>query len=137
MTYDSSVLARQVSEILKLNQEDSLKLYKDLSQLSNGPVKDALHALSMTEKIQNGKPALKRYMACIKESCVRDAQYSTKEDADFLDDDAWLDARELPLFLGIVEAETPIRARQILSARNNVDKNVIELYNMTDGSRCK
>lgn len=39
--------AKQVAEKLGLNQKEALELYKDLARIGNGPVKDALHALSV------------------------------------------------------------------------------------------
>lgn len=45
--YSSAQLAKQVAEKLGLNQKEALELYKDLAQIGNGPVKDALHALSV------------------------------------------------------------------------------------------
>ena len=45
--YSSAQLAKQVAEKLGLNQKEALELYKDLARIGNGPVKDALHALSV------------------------------------------------------------------------------------------
>lgn len=126
-THNSSELAKRVSEKLKLNQEDSLELYKELSQLPDGHVKDALSAL-MTDKTSSSTHH--EYAACIKGTCVRNAQYSKWEDAMPLDDDAWVNANEKPIFLGIIEADTPTRAKQIVAARVGVSENVIELYDM-------
>lgn len=127
-THDSSKLAKQVAKKLHLNQEDGLKLYTELSQISNGFVKDALDTL--TQDTVNGDRnhnVPKKYVACIKGTCVRDAQYATQEDAEMLDDDIWKDAQEIPLFLGIVEAETSVRAKQIIAAREGVNEDVIML----------
>ena len=119
-THSSSQLAKQVARKLRLSQEDGLKLYKELSQIPNGFVKDALDALT-----QDTAP--KKYVACIKGACVRDAQYAIHEDAEMLDDEGWRDAQEIPLFLGIVEAETSVRAKQIIAAQEGVNENVIML----------
>ena len=72
-THNSSQLSKQVAEKLHLNQEDGLRLYKELSQIPNGFVKDALDALTQDT-------ASKKYVACIKGTCVRDAQYATHDD---------------------------------------------------------
>lgn len=159
--YNSSELAKQVSEILNMSQQRSLELYKELSQLPNGCIKEALDALSLIVKASSGNKAcevdlaqnypacyaqiiekitenkninpvgaMTKYAACIKGTCVRDAQYSKFEDAMPLDDDAWKYANEIPLFLKIVEAETPTRAKQIAAAYAGTTENVIELYIM-------
>lgn len=119
-THNSSNLAKQVAEKLHLNQEDGLRLYKELSQIPNGFVKDALDALTQDT-------TSKKYVACIKGTCVRDAQYATHDDAEPLDDNSWRDATEVPLFLGIVKAETSVRAKQIIAAQEGVNENVIML----------
>lgn len=151
---NSSELAKQVSEKLQLSQADGLGLYKELSQISDGFVKDALSALlekaetnqdmlakhtSCLEKIQSDLDVfagqgseMSRYVACISSGYVRDAQYATKSGADCLDDDdrfdddAWVDA-DLPLYLKIVEADTRTRAAQIAASHAGVDEDVIEL----------
>ena len=91
-----------------------------MSQIPNGFVKDALDALTQDT-------ASKKYVACIKGTCVRDAQYATHDDAEPLDDNSWRDATEVPLFLGIVEAETSVRAKQIIAAQEGINENVIML----------
>lgn len=53
-THDSSTLAKQVSEILHMNQKENLKLYKELSQIPNGSVKDALDELSLALRAASG-----------------------------------------------------------------------------------
>lgn len=118
--HNSSRMAKDVAVKLRLNQADELLLYKELSQIPDGPVKDAIAALV-------AKPAVRRYVAMIKGSCVRDAQYSKAYDADPADDDAWLDAEDTPLYLGIYEAETEIRARQMAASRERVSEDVISL----------
>lgn len=70
------------------------------------------------------------YAACIKEACVRDAQYCVNADADDSNDEDWIDSFHHPLFLGVVTAETPIRAKQIIAAQAGVKENIIELYDM-------
>lgn len=133
--HNSSALAKQVADKLKLNQEESLKLYKELSQIPNGMVKDALDVLSgpadlsnqMVTQIQHKSGGMQKYAAYIRGECVRDSQYSKHPDADPLDDDAWLDAPGMPLFLKIVEAETPTRATQIAAIYAGVNESVIEL----------
>lgn len=119
-THSSSQLAKQVARKLRLSQEDGLKLYKELSQISNGFVKDALDALT-----QDTAP--KKYAACIKGVCVRDAQYAIHEDTEMLDDESWKDVQKIPLFLSIVEAETSVRAKQIIAVREDVNENVTVL----------
>lgn len=128
---NSSELARQVSEILKLSQEDGLKLYKELSQMPNGPVKDALEGLveALEDKAGDKKTDI-RYAACIRGSSVRDAQYEKAANSNPLDDDVWVDAEDMPLFLKIIEAATPPRAVQIAAAYAGVEKEVIELFPM-------
>lgn len=116
--YNSSELARQVAEKLKLGHEKEMVLYNELSQVPNGPVKDAIAALVASSPLH-------KYVAFVKGSCVRDAQYAVKADADLLDDDAWLDAQDAPLYVGIYEAETEIRARQMAAIRERVDADVI------------
>lgn len=44
--YSSSSLAKQVSEKLGLNEADGLALYKELAEIPDGHVKDALYRLS-------------------------------------------------------------------------------------------
>jgi hypothetical protein len=43
--YNSAELANQISKKLKLDEEESRKLYEQLSQLPNGAVKDAIARL--------------------------------------------------------------------------------------------
>lgn len=169
--YNSSALAKQVAGKLKLNQKDEMCLYKELSQIPDGSVKDALNALSGTPGAGKGNTLNirltcpkcgnsgftarddgfeclacgefvytedmcaevvtvpgKQYVACIKDSCVRDAQYAKYEDADLIDDDAWIDAEEIPLFLKIIEADTEDEARRIAAEYASADEDVIELY---------
>lgn len=116
---NSSDLARQVAEKLKMGKDEELGLYNDLSQIGNGPVKDALDVLTAPNP-------LNKYVVCFRESCVRDAQYSKTYDAEPLDDEAWLDANDACIYIGIVEAETEIRARQIAAVREGVDTEVIK-----------
>lgn len=118
--YNSSALAKQVAVKLNLSQADELALYKELSQISNGPVKDALAALSET-------PGKRKYVGLIRGCCVRDAQYAVREDAEYIDEEGWRDVEDIPLFLGFVEAESEIRARQLLAVQERVDESVIEV----------
>lgn len=124
--YNSSELAAQVAAKLGYEKDQELLLYRELSQVPNGAVKDALAALAKPEE----RPRNNKYIAVFRGSQVRDAQYAAHEDADPLDDDAWLDANGMPLYIGIVEAETDIRARQIAAARERVDDSVIEVYSI-------
>ncbi len=120
--YNSSALAKQVSDKMKLSQEEDLELYNELSQLGNGPVKKILDTLT--------KPSpMRRFVACIKGSCVRDAQYSKFDGAEPLDDDNWLDASDdTEIYINIVEAETEIRAKQIAATWMCTDPSAIVLH---------
>lgn len=128
--YNSSELAAQVAAKLGYQKDQELMLYRGLSQVPNGVVKDALAALAKPEE----KPRNNKYIAVFRGSQVRDAQYATHEDADPLDDDAWLDAEDMPLYIGIVEAESDVRARQLVAVRERVDVSVIDVFNI-DGTR--
>lgn len=136
---NSSELAEQISDVLKLNQEENKELYNELSQIQNGAVKNALHhmmkllkpelnALTGKKCFTEHKPVMHTYVACICGCSVRDAQYEKTACSDHLDDDAWVDAHEMPLFLEIVKAETPTRAKQIAAFHYKVNENVIELF---------
>lgn len=147
--YNSSALAKQVSEKLGLDEERGLKLYKELSQVPNGMIKEVLDILSrpasdeiniaseypvlfagIMSRIQGSRDnAVKKYAACIRRECVRGAQYSKWKDAMPLDDDAWVYA-DKPLFVEIVEAGTPVCATQIAAAYAGVTEDVIELYSI-------
>lgn len=118
-TYNSSELSARIAKKLNLNQEEGLKLYKELSQMKNGPVKDALDALCTEDP-------KKKYAAVISGDCTRDIQYCSHRDAQD-DDDAWHDTSG-PVFLGIIEAETPVRAKHIAAAKEGVDDSIIEIY---------
>lgn len=124
-TYNSSALTKQVTEKLKLSEEENQKLYEELSQLDNGMIKDVLEKLTTKNSRKSQK-----YAACIKASCIRDAQYSKRWDADPLNDNEWRDAEDCSLFIGIIEAETPVRAKQLAAIRAEVDAEVIELINL-------
>lgn len=165
--HDSSALAKQVAERLHLSQAEGLELYKELSQMENGLVKDVLDILSqpsgtemnlaacypaavepiqkfgggrivnilMREGERNLVPEKKlhmlhKYAACIKGSCVRDAQYAKWKSATPMDDTAWEYANDMPLFLGIVRSETPEEAKQFAASSAGVDESVIELYDI-------
>lgn len=183
--YNSSELAKQVSEKLGLNQEDSLRLYKELSQVSSGMIQQVLDMLTQNtapevkgtlklnlscpncgnttwtettdggeqcfkclacgdlcnpedmctepvEVVDGQKSKLTAYAACIKGTCVRNAQYSQREYADPADDNAWIDAEInwSPLFLEIIEAETKTRAKQLAASHIGVSEDIIELYPM-------
>lgn len=149
-THNSSALAKQVSEKLGLDQAGGLELYKELTQVPDGRVKDALHALSAPDAalaemdLEKEYPALhakmvaaagkkkddapRRFAACIRSSCVRDAQYAIHRDTAMEDDASWMDANDMELFLEIVEADTPTRAKQIAAAYAGVDESIIVLY---------
>lgn len=126
--YNSSELAARIAKKLNMNEENELQLFKELSQIGDGPVKDALDALSRKEETN-------RYVATIGGSCVRDAQYSKHADAEWDDDDAWCDAKNAPIFLEVVEADTPTRARQIAAVKAGVDTGVVELYDLNASCR--
>lgn len=136
---NTSELVEQISDALKLNEEENRELYDELSQIQNGAVKNTLHdiikllkpelnALTGKKCFEGHEPVMHTYVACIRGRSVRDAQYETVACSDHLDDDAWIDAYEMPLFLEIVKAETPIRATQIAAAHAKVNTNVIELF---------
>lgn len=127
--HNSSALTKQVSERLGLNQEDGLKLFKELSQIPDGPVKDALNVLSDSTGIA-GTSKLTKYAACIEKSFVRDVRHLRSADANELDEEQWAYKDNIPLFIGIVEAETPTRAVQMAASRAGIDESLIELYKM-------
>lgn len=126
--HNSWELARQVAAKMGLGDADELELYKELSQMPNGHVKDVLAALTAPENPK--ETSLQKYAACIKSDCIHDAQYSKQEDPGPLDDDAWMDAEGQPLFLKVIEAETPARAKQIAAAYAGVSEEVIALFPM-------
>lgn len=119
--YNSAELANQITKKLELNEEDSRKLYEQLSQLPNGAVKDAVARL-----VNNN--TMNEYITIIKDSCVRDAQYSTHDDASWNDDGSWRDAEYMGLYIGIVFAETEVRARQIAAAQKGIDAGCVTAY---------
>lgn len=121
--YNSSELAARIAKKLNMNEENELQLFKELSQIGDGPVKDALDALSRKEETN-------RYVAVIRSSCVRDAQYSKHVDAEWDDDDVWCDVKNGRIFLEVIEADTPTRARQIAAVKAGVDTEVVELYDL-------
>lgn len=125
--YNSSELAKQVSVKLKLSQAEGLELYKELSQIQNGRVKEALDMLTRPSAGKECGTAPK-YAACIRSESSRDVQYEKHPGSDHLDDSQWVDAGSMPLFLKIIEADTPIRAKQMAAAYAGVDEGVIELY---------
>lgn len=128
-TYNSSELSARIAKKLNMNQEEGLKLYKELSQMENGPVKDALNALCVENPVQGtAENPTKKYVAVIKDSCVRDTQYAVRYDVEVDDDDAWRDANGVEIFLGFVEAETPVRAKHIAAVKEDVDDSIIEIY---------
>lgn len=95
--------------------------------LEHGSEPQKYAALRDVRRLLETKLNKRKYVACIKGTCVRDAQYSVHADADPLDDGARMDANEAPIFIGIIEAETPVRAKQIMAARENIDMDVIVL----------
>lgn len=119
---NSSTLSRMTAEALGLSEKEEKALYGQLASIPEGPVKEVMRKLVGT------KVPVNKYAACIKGSSVRDAQYETKSCSNPLDDNAWVDAEEIPLFLGIIEASSPTRATQIAASQNNVDADVIELF---------
>lgn len=136
---NSSKLTEQISDVLKLNKEENKELYDELSQIQNGAVKNVLHrmmkllkpelnALAGKKCFTKYEPVMHTYVACIRGCSVRDAQYEKAACSDHLDDKAWVDAYEMPLFLEIINAETPTRAKQIAASHNKVNENVIELF---------
>lgn len=123
--YNSSVLAARIVKKLKLSDSEADELYAQLSQIDNGPVKDAIAALCADEA-----NTTRKYASVIRASSTRDVQYEKTADSDHLDDDAWVDIGNMPLFLGFVEAESPSRAKHIAAIRAGVDTSVIEIYDV-------
>lgn len=128
--HNSSALARQVAGKLELSQAEGLVLYRELTKIGDGPVKDALDRLSRDNTTDGKRPALARYAAVVKAENVRDVQYAKHMDADPSDEEAWVDAGSIPVFLKIVEADTPVRAKQMAAVYAGTDESVIELYPM-------
>ncbi len=126
--HNSSELARKISEKLHLDQADSLKFFKELAELPDGYVKNALEALLHIGNNRKETGSMTRYAACIKGTCVRNAQYSKWDNAMPMDDNAWVYADETPLFLEIVAAETKTRATQIAAIHAGVSESVIMLF---------
>lgn len=143
---DGLRLYEELSQIPNGYVKDALDLLSAGYRVTDDDEKHALesvkHAISVLEKgsdpqkyaalrglhsILEAKLNPRKYVACIKGTCVRDAKYSVHDDADPLDDGAWRDVHEVPLFIGIIEAETPVRAKQIVAAQEGVDTGVIEL----------
>ena len=122
-SYNSSVLAKQVAEKLKLNKAEEMELYNELSQTGSRRIRNVLDMLTRP----NGNVANK-YAACIKASYVRDVRYMKSADMEPVDESSWTYVDRKPVFLDIVEAETPTRAKQIAAIHGHVDQNVIELY---------
>lgn len=107
--------------MLHMDGDEEKLLFEELSSLPNGKVKEVLDRLTSKGL----------YVACIKASCCRDAQYSVCEDADLLDEEKWKDACGMPLLLKAVEADTPQRAKQMAAAYAGTDTNVVELYGLS------
>lgn len=127
---NSLELTEKISRKLQLGQKDWDGLYEELSQIPDGYIKDALSAL-MDAGI---RPKAQKYAACINSSYVRDAQYAVKpdngdmdDDDDYMDDSLWQDSCGWPLFLKIIEADTPADAAQAAADYADVDEEVIEL----------
>lgn len=106
--YNSSALAKQVAEKLNFSTEEENVLYGELSQIPNGLAKRAFAELTKSDA-----KALNKYIACIKGSCVNGRFYSKDMEAAPYDEDAWIDLAKRPVFLSIIEAETPTRAKQL------------------------
>lgn len=126
--YNSSELAARIAKKLNMNEENELQLFKELSQIGDGLVKDAFDALCE-------KGETNRYVAVIGGNYVRNAQYPKHIDADWNDDGAWCDVKNAPIFLEVVEADTPTRARQIAAVKAGVDTGVVELYDLNASCR--
>lgn len=122
--YNSSELAARIAKKLNLSGDETDRLYDQLSQIGNGPVKDAFAALC------GPQTAMKKYAGVIRAESTRDVQYEKTSNSDHLDDNAWVDIGKMPLFLGFVEAESPSRAKHIAAARTGVDTSVIEIYDV-------
>lgn len=126
--HDSSALAKQVAEKMGMDQKTGMELYKELSQISNGHVKDILDELTAPEKKQ--EEANQKYVAVIKASCTQDVRHMTGAGLNPVDEDSWRCPGKIPLFIGIVEASTPVRAMHQAAAQAGVDASVIELISI-------
>lgn len=116
---NSLTLAAQIGWLLNMPKKDQNAVYDELSQLPEGPLKQAMTCLVNCVR--------SRYIACIRSESIRDAQYETTVDSDFLEDSEWISADEQPLFLKVIEAESELEARKIAAEYANVDESVIEL----------
>lgn len=121
--YNSQELTKKVSHLLKLNEKEEQDLYDQLSALSDGPVKRALNDLIKKIKqdlnsMSGCKPKINgmeyknmemeyKYAACMKAGSVPNS--------------------EMPLFIDIIKASTPTRAKQIAASRAGVSEDAIEL----------
>lgn len=126
--HDSSALAKQVAEKMGMDQRAGMELYKELSQISNGHVKDVLDELTAPEKKQ--EEANQKYVAVIKASCTQDVRYMAGAGLNLVDEDSWRCPGKMPLFIGIVEASTPVRAMHQAAAQAGVDASAIELISI-------
>ncbi len=116
---NSLTLAAQIGWLLNMPKKDQNAVYDELSQLPEGPLKQAMTCLVNCVR--------SRYIACIRSESIRGAQYETTADSDFLEDSEWISADEQPLFLKVIEAESELEARKIAAEYANVDESVIEL----------
>ncbi len=118
--HNSSALAKQVADKLNLSQGDGMKLYAELSQIPEGIIKDVL------EKFAAPKESTKvKYVAYIDSEYADGGRYATSKDKT-----EWTDAKKMPLFIGIVEAETEISAKQMAAVCAGVNKDVVTLISV-------
>lgn len=72
---NSLTLAAQIGWLLNMPKKDQNAVYDELSQLPEGPLKQAMTCLVNCVR--------SRYIACIRSESIRGAQYETTADSDF------------------------------------------------------
>ena len=117
--YNTAALVQQIEKRLGLTKNEVYALHNELSQLSNGPVKEAFAAF-----LNEAVPVkMHRYAVYIKSEYVN-ASYQPASGCEYVE------IEEPKLFIGVVEAETPIRAVQIAGAQHRINPEILGLYEL-------
>lgn len=117
--YNTAALVQQIEKRLGLTKNEVCALHNELSQLANGPAKEAFTAFLN----ETAPTSMHRYVVYVKSKHVT-ASYQPAAGCECIE------MEEPKLFIGVVEAETPIRAVQIAGAQHRINPEILGLYEL-------
>jgi hypothetical protein len=76
------------------------------------------------------KTEMPKFLIVVKSQNVRDAQFSTENNADLLDEEKWQDAGDCDLAIRTVDAPTKQDAISLQAKEEGVEEDVLDAYEL-------